>query len=312
MKKKHRMIAVLIVFLLILAAGCGQVDEGNQAPSDNGSDNPESPYPMTIVDDAGRTVEIEAEPQRIVSLMPSLTETLFAVGLGDRVVGVTSFCNYPEAALEKEKVGSLFDLNTEMILSLEPDLVLTGESDTLQDVLDFLTDNGLTVVVVDPQNLDEIEEAIREVGKITGVPEKGADVAADVAAQRAALNERVGAVADENRPSVFILLDTEAIYTMGQGVFLADIVHAAGGVNAAADKGEGYFQLSEEALLELNPEIIINTFPMRDQVMAKTSWQEIEAIKNGRVYDVDGDLVSRPGPRIILGLEELYNVFFAE
>lgn len=308
--KKRTILTGMVVVMLLLAMVTGCTKNGGNTDKSPEKEPAGVVYPMTVVDDAGRSVEITAEPQRIISLIPSLTETLFALGLEDRVVGVTDYCNYPAGALTKEKVGNLFNLNTEMILSLEPDLVLAAESAMLQDTLTFLAENGITVVVIEPLNLDAIEESIRQVGKITGVPEKGVEVASLVRAEREALAARVGTVAEADRPNVFILLDTDAIYTLGDGVFLSDMVTAAGGVNAAADKGEGYLQLSEEALFELDPDIIICTFPMSDQVLAKASWQELQAVKNGRVFDVDGDLVSRPGPRIILGLEELYSVFF--
>ena len=309
MRKRTSFTAMVVVMLLlVMVTGCGQ--SGGNSDKLPDKEPVSAVFPMTVVDDAGRSVEVVAEPQRIISLIPSLTETLFALGLEDRVVGVTDYCNYPAEALTKEKVGNLFNLNMEAILGLEPDLVLAAESAMMQDALNFLTENGITVVVIEPLTLDAIEESIRQVGKITGVPEKGAEVASVVRAERDALAASVGTVAAADRPNIFILLDTEAIYTLGDGVFLSDMVTAAGGVNAAADQGEGYLQLSEEALFELDPDIIICTFPMSDQVLAKATWQELQAVKNGRVFDVDGDLVSRPGPRIVQGLEELYSVFF--
>lgn len=308
--KKRTLFTGMVVVMLLLAMVTGCTQNGGNTGKSPDKEPVGAAYPMTVVDDAGRSVEIAAAPQRIVSLMPSLTETLYALGLEDRVVGVTDFCDYPAEALTKEKVGNLFNLSMEKILELEPDLVLAAESATLQDALTLLAENGITVVVINPLNLDAIEESIRQVGKITGVPEKGVEVAALVRAEREALAARVGTVAEADRPNVLILLDTDAIYTLGDGVFLSDMVTAAGGVNAAADKGEGYFQLSEEALFALDPDIIICTFPMSDQVLAKATWQELQAVKNGRVFDVNGDLVSRSGPRIILGLEELYAVFF--
>jgi iron complex transport system substrate-binding protein len=307
-KMNKKLLSVLIGVLLVAGAaltGCGG---GNEAGGGGGSQTPpDGAYPMTIVDDLGREVTLEARPERIVSLIPSLTEILFALDAGDRVVGVTNWCNYPAETADREKVGDLFSPNTEVILALQPDLILTGRSEMLDQTLGFLEENGIPYIVVDPQDMDEIEASIAQVAKIIGSPEKAAAILADIQEGREHMAEKV---ADKDRPNVFVLLDTEYLYTVGSGEFLSDMIQLAGGNNEAANLGTGYFQLSEEAFFELDPDIIICTFPMSEQVLAKSNWQELKAVKNGRVYDVNGDLVSRPGPRVILGLEELYGVFY--
>ncbi|NLZ39556.1 MAG: cobalamin-binding protein [Firmicutes bacterium] len=308
-RKKCLSVLLLMVFVLTLAVGCGQQTGGDNK---GGKEGAEGAYPLTMTDAAGREVTLEARPERIVSLMPSLTEIVFALEADERLVGVTSYCDYPEAAKEKEDVGDLFNLNTEKILSLEPDLVLVGKSETLQDSMEFLEEAGVPYFVVDPQTLDEIEESILTVAELIDAKEEGEALVTQLRADRAAFEEKVAAIPAEERPNVFVLLDTEALYTVGDGEYLSEMITVAGGNNVAAEIGAGYFQISEEKLLEIDPDIIINTFPMRDQVMAKEAWQDLSAIKNKRVYDVESNAVSRPGPRYVQGLEELYKVFTAK
>jgi iron complex transport system substrate-binding protein len=313
MRKIKWFMLVLVMLLAILPAGCGTTGGDNVNNENNVPDNGEvnGLYPMTIVDDNGQSVEITSEPQRIVSLMPSLTETLFALGLGERVVGVTDYCNYPNEVSDIEKIGSLWSINAEVILSLEPDLIFTTEGITQQEVLDVLTANNLTVMVVNPQNLDEIEESFRLIAKVAGVPENGEELASQVRADREAFIAKVTVIPAEERPNVFIMVDDQ-LYTVGSGVFMDDLITIAGGVNIAADLSSGWFQMSEEQLLELNPDLIISSYITRDEILGKAAWQELNAVKNERIYKVNDDLTSRPGPRIVQGLEELYNVFFVE
>ena len=311
MKRNSVLFATLLLMMIValVVAGCSSGD--TDTPGEDVNNNPaDSAYPLTVTDALGREVTLETKPERVVSLMPSLTEILFALEASDRVVGVTTYCNYPAEALAKDKVGDLFNLNTETILALEPDLVLTGRSDTIAETLSFLEENGIPYIVVDPTSLDEIEASITQVATIIAEEEKGNGLVTQIQADRATMAEKVAAVADADRPNIFVLLDTEYLYTVGEGEFLSEVITAAGGNNIAAGLGKGYPMLSEETFFELDPDIIICTFPMSEQVLAKESWQDLQAVKNGRVYDVDGDLVSRPGPRIVSGLEELYSVFF--
>lgn len=302
--------AILLLVLALTVAGCTTGGSG-PAPGTGEREEPgDGVYPLTITDDIGREVTLSARPERIVSLLPSLTEILFALDGGERVVGVTNWCNYPQEALSREKVGDLFSPNTEKILALEPDLILTGRSETLAETLAFLEITGIPYIVVDPQNFAEIAASVIRVAEIIDAPEQGQVIAEELQQGRAAMAGKLKLVSNSGAPSVFVLLDTEALYTVGDGEFLADMIAMAGGQNAAAGQGQGYIQLSEEVFFGLDPDIIICTFPMSKQVLAKPAWQDLQAVKNGRVYDVDGDLVSRPGPRILLGLEELFGVFF--
>lgn len=306
-KRNWLVVMLLVVFTLTLLAGCG----GQQGPGTekNGEGEATDAYPLTMTDAMGREVTLEAKPERIVSIMPSLTEIVFALEADERLLGVTTYCDYPAAAQEKEIIGDLYNLNPEKILSLQPDLVLVGKSETLQQTFDFLEQAGVPYFVVDPQTLDEIEDSILTVAELIDAQDKGDSLVAQLEADRAALEAKVAEIPAEERARVFVLLDTNALYTVGKGTFLSEMISTAGGNNVAADIGDGYFQVSEEAFFELDPEMLISTYPMRDDVMARQAWQDLSAIKNGKVYDVDGNSVSRPGPRYVQGLEALYDVF---
>lgn len=309
--KKDRVIALSTAVLLVvtlLLAGCMP---GNVAPTETqNGEAVNQGYPLTMTDDLGREVTLSAKPERIVSLLPSLTEILFALDEGGRVVGVTDFCSYPVEAQEREKVGGIFNLNAESILALEPDLIVTGNSDALAETLSFLEGTGIPYLVVDPQSLEEIELSIIKIAEVVGSSIKGEALAAELQAGRTAIADKVAVIAEADRPSVFVMIDTESLFTVGDGEFLSDLISSAGGVNIAAALGSGYFKMSEEKLFELDPDVIVATFPMRERLLARESWQQLQAVKNGRVYDVNGDLVSRPGPRVVLGIEELYGAFF--
>ncbi|NLM52589.1 MAG: cobalamin-binding protein [Firmicutes bacterium] len=314
------LVVLLVLVLALSAVGCGrqeapdntgqnEIAGNNEQLNEHHEQREQVTYPLTVTDDLGREVTLTAKPARIVSLLPSLTEILFALEAGDRVVGVTNYCNYPEEAAQKDKVGDLFNLSAETILALQPDLVLTGRSQTLEEQLSFLENNGIPYIVVDPQSLAEIETAILQVAEMIDSMERGQKLVEQIQNDRAAFDAKVAQIPQEERARVFVMLDTEALFTIGDGEYLSEMIEAAGGINVAKDSGQGYFQISEETFFTLNPDVIIATFPMREEILAREAWRDIAAVKNGRVYDVDGDLVTRPGPRIVQGLEELYNVF---
>lgn len=318
------LVLMLVLVIVLTATSCSRQaapeNTGNNEIPQNQEEKQEeqetdqagqATYPLTVTDAMDRQVTVKAKPQRIVSLLPSLTEILFALDAGDRVVGVTNYCNYPEETAEKEKVGDLFNLSAEKILSLQPDLVLTGRSQTLQEQLMFLENNGIPYIVVDPQSLSEIEAAILQVAEIIDSKDAGQKLVEQIRNDRAAFDAKVAQIPQEERARVFVMLDTESLFTIGAGEYLSEMIETAGGFNVAKDAGQGYFQISEETFFTFNPDVIIATFPMREQIMTKEAWKDIAAVKNGRVYDVNGDLVTRPGPRIVQGLEELYRVFTA-
>jgi len=307
-RKANKYLLLLILFIslsLVLTTGCSDAGEENNAPAEE-----ESSFPLSVTDDAGREVEIPSPPEKIVSLMPSHTEILFALGMGEQVVGVTDFCNYPEEALAKEKVGDSFNINIEKIISLEPDLVLASTGESSLQAADVLEENGIPTLILCPQNIDQVEETIELLGKITGSETAAVEIIEQMEAEKSAVMEK--AEANTDTPKVLVLIDTTSLYTVGAGEFLDELITLAGGENIAAKYGEGYFVINEEAILQEDPDVIISTFPMKEEIMARENWQEITAVREGHIFDVNGDLVSRQGPRITKGLEEVYAAIFPE
>jgi len=252
-----------------------------------------------VFDDLGRLVAINGTPQRIVSLAPSNTEILFALGLGDKVVGVTDWCNYPPEALDKEKVGSYDTPDVEKIVALNPDLVLVAYGTTM-DVINNLVGLGLTVFGIKTTDLDDLLDDIRTVGNITG--EK-----VEALALTSEMESRIEAVTDETseleeRPSVFYIVWHDPLWTAGSETFIHELIEKGGGVNMCQNI-TGYTTISIEEVVARNPEVIIASEWSFEWAMNEASLNSTDARQNGRIYQGDDDLVQRPGPRLVEGLE---------
>lgn len=302
--KKHRLawMMALVCFLVLLSACApkGAAPAGTQKALTN-------LYPMTITDSVGRQVTIEKEPQRIVSASPSNTEILFALGLGDKVVGVTTFCNYPKEAVTKEKIGD-FRLNKEKIISLKPDIVFATTG--AESLAEELAEVGIKTVIIAPQNIKETQETIKLMARITNRQKEGEAVVNKMDVEQKAVQSILPA--RDKKVKVFVLLDANELYTVGPHTFLDELITLAGGENIAADVNSQYPKYSEEVLLQKNPDVILVTFPIKEQVLAKETWQNINAVKNGRVIELDGDLVTRPGPRLMQGLKQIARALYPE
>ncbi|UNC92504.1 ABC transporter substrate-binding protein [Candidatus Contubernalis alkaliaceticus] len=307
---KTAFVVILGIFVLGSCFGCAA--EGEDPVTDDKDivteekENQEAlTFPITIIDMAGNEVVIEKEPETIVSLRPSATETLFALGLGDKVIGVTEFCYYPEEAKGKEKVGD-FIVNVEKVVSLDPDIIFTFEH--YDEAVDTLREQGYAVIDLDSKTLDEVLHSFELVGKITNTSDKAEDLIAEISADIDEIKEFTSNLENDAKPKVFVMLDTESLYSVGSDTYLNNLIETAGGINIAADVGAGWPVLSEEKIFEDDPDVIICTHPMKEIVMARDNWQDLKAVQNEQVYDADGDLVSRPGPRVALGLKHILDI----
>ena len=266
---------------------------------------------LTVADDLGREGSMAIPPQRIVSLSPSNTEILFALGLGDQVVGATKYCNYPPLVKELkeskkiEVVGGYVDPDIEKILSLHPDLVLASRSRS-SDAVSLLEKEGIPTFVLDPNNLSSIIRSIEKVGEISG---KVAD-ASELCNQ---MESRIKAVSDKTsslpKTRVLYIVWHDPVKTAGYGTFEDELIEKAGGVNIFHDLS-GYVQVDPEAIAVRNPEVIIACTGMGSGADMPLQWAKTErglnqtdARKNGRIYQAEGDLITRTGPRIVDGLE---------
>jgi len=275
----------------------------------------DQPAPGAITDDQGREVYLESMPQRIISHVPSITETLFALDLGDKIVGVSDYCNYPEEATEKPKVGGYYTPSIERIVELDPDLVLTDGH--VADIAQ-LEGLGIPFIVLQPKDIDGLISNIELLGNITGSQQKASELISD-------LEERIDAVIAtvENapRPRVFYVYDATDLtkpWTAGPGSFIDALISLAGGENVAAQAQGPWIQFSMEELVNSDPEIIIVDAMMGTAVISPSelkkiaAWQGITAVREDRIGVVDGDLVNRPGPRIVEGLEQMAKIIHPE
>lgn len=253
----------------------------------------------TVVDELDRTVHIPIRPERIVSLAPSVTEALFALEAGDRVVGVTSYCDYPPAARLKESIGDTLKPNAERIVALKADLVIVSTASQVESSVQKLEELGMPVYVTNPRSIEGVLESIAAIGGIIGV----ADVARQLTDKlRSRISSIESRVAGRTRFSVFVILGTEPLITAGGASFINDLVTRAGGRSISADINGDYPQYSLETAVAKQPDIIFlqaggNVLPER--------LRQTPAARAGRVYRLDDDLLLRPGPRVVDGLEQM-------
>ncbi len=257
---------------------------------------------------AEEKTKVDPEPMRIISMAPSLTETLFALGLGSRVVGVTNFCNYPPEAREKEKIGGFINPNLEKIVSLKPDLILATLDGNKKGVIDKLKELGLSVNVINPRNIEEILGSITQIGELTYRHKRAEEL---VSSMKRRIGKVVKSVKGLSRPPVLFIYGEDPLITAGPGTFANDLIKLAGGRNISEDSWIPYPKYNLEEILIKKPErIFISSMEVTEKAPSKVierwkKWPAIPAITKERVFLINGDLIDRPGPRIIEGLEIL-------
>lgn len=277
-------------------------------------------WPITATDDLGRPVNITSAPERIISLAPSNTEILFALGLGDNVVGVTEYCNYPPEVESLEKsgkiavIGGYVDPDVEKILSLKPDLVLASDI-SINNTIPSLEKVGVLTYVVESKNLSGILTSIKKVGIITGKKAE-ADALADE------MESRIKAVSDRSealqKKRVLYIVWHDPVKTVGTGSFEDEIIELAGGTNIFHDLS-GYPQVDPEAIAVRNPEVIITCTGMGEGADLPFQWAKTDrslnltdARNNDQIYQAEGDIITRAGPRIVDGLEMFFRFIHPE
>lgn len=301
MTRATRIIAALFALATAgaLAAGCSQPAQPTVDPSPA---PPKAAFPVTITDDTSRTVEIAAEPQRIVSLAPANTEILFAIGAGDRVVGVTSYDDYPAEVADIAKVGDFAGPNIEAIAAAKPDLVL-ATTGVQADLITKLEELGATVIAVDPQNLEALYDDIAEIGQATGTTTAAEKVVSDM---RSEVDKVRTEVSSAKTATVFIEIAQNPLFTVGSGTIIDELITIAGGQNIVTEPG--YVAYSTEQVVKSDPTVYMATKgSMSDpqQLAKRAGFKSLTAVKDGRVVVLDDNLVSRPGPRIVEGLKQI-------
>ncbi|MFH1441579.1 MAG: cobalamin-binding protein [Candidatus Omnitrophota bacterium] len=252
----------------------------------------------------------EDHTPRYISLAPSTTEILFALGLDEEIVGVSTYCDWPPQAKSKAKIGEFSQVNIEMVLSLKPDYIFcTGLEQT--GIIRELKRLKLKVYVADPKNIEELINSIRDIGRIINRIKEAEGLIRDMENQIEELSSKVKLIPQEKRPKVFIEIWRDPLTTAGKGSYIDELVSLAGGINIAYDTKRPYSIFSQEAVIKRDPDCIILAYMDKEKpaklVGERFGWKGISAVKNNRLYnDIDPDVLLRPGPRVVIGLKEIY------
>ncbi len=273
---------------------------------------------MTVIDDIGRKVTITKLPQRIVSLAPSNTEMLFALGLGDSIAGVTDYCDYPPEAVQKPKVAGYTTPDMEKLVFMQPDLIV---ADAIHEktVLPALENLGFTVIIHSATSIDRILNEITRLGAICGKANKAAELVGGLTARLKAIHAKTDALSSSQRLKVLYIIWFNPIWTMGGNTYCDDMISAAGGVNIFSSDFEKSRQVSLESVVTRDPGVIIisgmaqSIGTIYDSVRSESRLKSVKAIINNRVYKMsDSNLIERAGPRVIDGVEEISRMIHPE
>jgi iron complex transport system substrate-binding protein len=260
----------------------------------------------SVTDPTGRRVMVETPPRRIVSLVPSVTELMFAIGAQDRLVGVTDFCDYPDAARRKPSVGGMLAPSLETLVTLKPDLVVATTAGNREETFAQLEQLRIPVYVVNPTRVADVLDLVSRLGALTGRESAAAHLAASLGERIDVVSARVKTLP---RPRVLYVLWPDPLIVPGRGGLVSELLALAGGDSVTADAGEPYPRYSLEAAIARAPEVIILASHGSGRGrMAREKWERftsLPAIKSGRLYTADGDLLHRYGPRVVDGLEQL-------
>jgi len=300
-KNLRALIALSSLLMLLSLLACKQ--PGAPAALDNQRE---------FTDDAGRKVFLPKDVTRVVSLAPNLTEIVYAVGAGDRLVGNTEYCDYPAAAKTVAKVGDTLHPSAERIIALRPQLVLVSTASQLEAFAKQLTEQKISVYVTNPENLEGIFRSIETVGVLLGAEQKANQLVADLKRRADVVETAIKAT----KPlTVFYQVAGEPLYTIGRDAYLTDLVRRAGGSSVTADLPGAFPRYSDEAALAARPEAIIlptgGTMGSANSTVA-APLKHSPAVLNNRVIKINDDHLSRPGPRLVDGLEEMARALHPE
>ncbi|WP_211748894.1 ABC transporter substrate-binding protein [Paenibacillus sp. Marseille-Q4541] len=296
--------------------GSGQTTEQGAGTTDNTETNSlETQYPLTLTDATGESFTFEKAPEKIVSVSPAETESLYAIGLDEQIVGVSDYDDYPEQVKDKPKMGSLYEPNAEAIIAAEPDIVFTGISMD-EAAVQKLRDLGIVIFKTDPKTVEDVMKNIEIYGQITDHQEAAQQVIEKMKADMKEVQDKVASIADDQKKQVYV--EFSPGWTVGKGEFMDEIITLAGGVNVAGDT-EGWNEISEEKIIDANPDVILYASDVVDNdktldqiIKARDGWNEITAIKNDKVISINANLLSRPGPRVTEGLKEVAKAIYPD
>jgi len=264
---------------------------------------------ITVTDDLGREVSIDGPPRRIIALAPNAAEIVFALGAGNRVVGVTDYCNYPTETAKIRKVGSFSTLNMELILSLEPDLVISTSQEQARFVKN-LEDLKIPIYVCFPGDFRGLFRTIRAIGKLIGCDDRAAALTDSLQSEIKALRAEVdSSFGESNRLRVYLEIASHPLMTVGEHSFVGNLISAAGGDNIGRDIPRDYAVINPEVVISREPEVIFifRSSTTRENIVRRLGWERIRAVRSGMIFnDLDEDKIFRPGPRSVQGAREIF------
>jgi iron complex transport system substrate-binding protein len=268
----------------------------------------------TFKDALGRTVTLKTPPKRIVSMAPSLTEILYYLGLEDRIAGVTQFSYYPPEAAQKPNVGSYINLNAERIVSLNPDLAIGTKDGNKPTTIRLLEQAGIPVYIVNPRNIEDVISTIYAIGELCGVGKRAKELSTRLGTR---VNRIYAKTMSLKRPLVFLQINIKPIMTVNKNTFHHDVIRLAGGDNMARDEPITYPRISIEEVMRKGPDVIIISSMEREGSFERArkgwmKWSSIPAVKERRVHLINSDLLDRPSPRIVKGLETMARLIHPE
>jgi iron complex transport system substrate-binding protein len=308
LRQRRAIITVLALITILIFTAC---TDNSEKTENKNMETKNLKYPLMIEDSYGRKVTINKEPMRVISIAPNITETIFALGQGEKLVGRTDYCEYPEAAKEIESIGSLQSPNIEKILSLNPDLVIAS-THFKKDVLEKLEELDLKVIVLyGEESFQGVYQVIEKLGTVLNAKEEADKVIANM---KQKVTNVITTVKDAEKPEVYYVVGfgESGDYTAGRGTFIGEMIKMAGGKNAADDvKGWKY---SLERLVEKDPDILICSkgYSPKEKVILANGYKDLTAVKNGKIFDIDNDLLEIQGPRLADGLERLAKIIHPE
>ncbi|MGL4607543.1 MAG: ABC transporter substrate-binding protein [Eubacteriaceae bacterium] len=317
MKRKFKGLLVGMVVLVgaLAFAGCQQ---GGTASGEVAKETKtgSTTYPVEFTDDLGMAVSIAKEPQKVVSLSPATTEMVFALGQGEKLVGRTDYCNYPEAALAVPSIGDFNSPNVEKIISLAPDVVLSADFIS-PEIRDQIEATGAKVVLYAPVSITGIMNNIVNTGEVINANDAAKKVVDKMGEDRQAIMDKTKEIKEQK--TVFI--DVGEFFSAGPGSMLDSMLNDVNGINVAADTGKQWPQLTTEQIIASNPDVYISFYGTPEEIKAVPGFDKITAIKDNAIpyyafLSADADLIQRPGPRIVEGLRllaaDIYPSLFAE
>lgn len=319
---------LLVLSLVVVLSACGAngknaENKGNQAASQQtGQTAAQEPpgktvYPLTIKDATGQEFTFKKAPDKIVSVSPAETEALFAIGLDKEIVGVSDYSDYPEAATKKPKMGGIMKPNEEAIIAANPDVVFAGIS-LSEQATTKLRDMGIMIFKTEPKTVEDVIANIELYGEITDHQKEARTVTDKMRADVAKVEDGVKNIGKGQKLRVYV--EFSPGWTVGKGEFMDELITLAGGENVGATQ-EGWYQISEENIIAANPDVILYSKSIKDDktgqtlgeiIKARSGWEQISAVRNNRVFAVDDNLISRPGPRVTEGLKEVAKSVYPE